>query len=257
MPAAFTEKQNERLTLSEHSNPVEANDMNTQLTRIATMVLANLLIGAAVTPTEAQQAVPAILFNQNNLGIDYVVRPLSNGENYIKITGIHAGSPAAQAGLQAGDWISKVGIRRVRDRVSFNQAVFDASGRVQFRVWDSNSRRWMWVSVNLGAIGPDPGAGGGGAPPQLTGIWQSSGGGTVHFRGGTPNLIHAESNVPWVGASDLNITPNNDGSYNFTYQQRGGFRDSGHGKLTPLNANTINGYLVNGLGIRVDFVLTR
>ena len=62
--------------------------MNTQLTRIATMVLANLLIGAAVTPTEAQQAVPAILFNQNNLGIDYVVRPLSNGENYIKITGI-------------------------------------------------------------------------------------------------------------------------------------------------------------------------
>ncbi|MEE2827313.1 MAG: PDZ domain-containing protein [Planctomycetota bacterium] len=226
--------------------------MNTHLTRIATMVLANLLIGAAVTPIEAQQAVPAILFNQDSLGIDYVVRPLSNGENYIKITGIHAGSPAARAGLQAGDWISKIGNLRVRDRRSLDRGVFGAMGRIRLRTWDSNSRRWMWVSVNLGAIGPDPGAG-----PQLTGIWQSSGGGTVHFRGSTPNLIHAESNVPWVGASDMSITPNLDGSYNFTYQQRGGFRDSGHGKLTPLNANTINGYLVNGLGIRADFVLTR
>ncbi|MCH2180517.1 MAG: PDZ domain-containing protein [Mariniblastus sp.] len=239
--------------------------MNIHLSRIATSALTTLLIGAAVSQVPAQQAVPAILFNQQQVGVDYIVRPLSNGQNYIKITGVNPGTPAARAGLQVGDWISKVGNRRVKSQLSFDKAVYGLNGQVKFYVWDSNSRNWTWVRVDFGSATPPPnpdgggggGGGGGGDATQLTGIWQSSGGGTVHFRAGTPDLIRAESNVPWVGASDLSITPNNNGSYNFTYQQRGGFRDSGYGKLTPLNANTINGYLVNGLGIRVDFVLTR
>ena len=116
-----------------------------------------------------------------------------------------------------------------------------------------------WKTLQITGLGNPVGPGGGPAlppaSPKLDGIWISSGGGTIHFRGNNP--ITAESNVPFFGRSDLRITPNGDGTYNFTYQQRGGFRDSGYGKLTPRNGNTIDAYLINGMGIKVDFVLTR
>ena len=228
--------------------------MTTFLTRIATASFAVLWIGTAVTQVQAQQAVPAIMYSQRQVGVNYVVRPLSNGDKYLKITAVDPGSPAVLAGLQVGDWISKVGSRRVRSQLSFNKAVDSSADRASFRVWDSNSRQWSWVTVALRSVDPPGNPGGNG---QLTGIWQSSGGGTVHFFGGNPNQILAKSNVPWVGPSDLVVTPNGDGSYNFTYQQRGGLRDSGFGKLTPRNGNTIDGHLVNRLGIRANFVLTR
>lgn len=228
--------------------------MTTFLTRIATASFAVLWIGTAVTQVQAQQAVPAVIYSQRQIGVNYIVRPLSNGDNYLKITAVDPGSPASLAGLQVGDWISKVGGRRVRSQFSFNKAINSSADRVSFRVWDSNSRQWTWITVVLRSVGPPGNPGGNG---QLMGIWQSSGGGTVHFFGGNPNHILAESNVPWVGPSDLVVTPNGDGSYNFTYQQRGGFRDSGFGKLTPRNGNTIDGHLVNQLGIRANFVLTR
>ncbi len=197
------------------------------------------------------------MYRQPLVGVEYVVRELSDGGNYLKITGVNPGSPARQAGLQVGDWISKVGTRRVRNQLSFDKAIHGAAGRTWFRVYDQNRETWIWVTLEFVSVGPPENPGGNGPNAQLTGIWQSSGGGTVHFRGGNPNQIRAESNVPWVGPSDLVVTPNGNGSYNFTYQQRGGFRDSGHGKLTPRDGNTIDGYLVNGLGIRADFVLTR
>jgi len=233
--------------------------MTTFLTRIATTSLVIVLLCSAVESLQAQPVSPS--WKQSKVGIWYNVKPLASGEKYLKIASVIAGSPADQAGLKRGDWISQVGSERVRSNTDFDKVVNRSEGRTWFRAYVQDRSRWIWRDLEFGTVGPpvDPGGNPPVPPPvpTLTGIWQSSGGGTVHFRGGTPDLIQAESNVPWVGASDLNITPNNDGSYNFTYQQRGGFRDSGHGKLTPLNANTINGYLVNGLGIRVDFVLTR
>ena len=228
--------------------------MTTQLPRSVTATFAALLICTAVTQVQAQQGVPAIMYGQPQVGVKYVIRELSDGDKYIKIQGVNPGSPANRAGLQVGDWISKVGIRRVRSKLSFDKAVDGSAGQNQFRVWDSNSRQWTWVTLVFQGVG-DPNNPGPNQP--LNGIWQSSGGGTVHFRGGNQGQIRAESNVPWVGLSDLNVTPNGNGTYNFTYQQRGGFRDSGYGKLTPRGGNTIDGYLVNGLGIRADFVLTR
>jgi hypothetical protein len=156
-----------------------------------------------------------------------------------------------------GDWIAKVGNRRVRNQLSFDNAVAGAADRAWFRVHDQNRDKWIWVTLQLRSVGEPGNPGGNGPNPLLTGIWQSSGGGTVHFRGGNPNHIRAESNVPWAGLSDMVVTPNGNGSYNFTYQQRGGFQDSGHGTLTPRDRNTIDGYLVNKLGIRANFVLTR
>ncbi|MCH2201793.1 MAG: PDZ domain-containing protein [Fuerstiella sp.] len=231
--------------------------MTTFLTRIATTSFTVLLTVTAVTQVPAQQRVPAIMYRQPQVGVEYVVRELSDGGSYLKVTGVNPESPARQAGLQVGDWISKVGTRRVRSQRSFDNAVNGATGRTWFRVYDQNRQKWIWITLEFGSVGPPENPGGNGPNAELTGIWQSSGGGTVHFHGGNPNQIHAESNVPWVGPSDLVVTPNGNGSYNFTYQQRGSFQDSGHGKLTPRDGNTIDGYLVNRLGIRAEFVLTR
>jgi hypothetical protein len=229
--------------------------MTTFLTRIATTSLAIVLLCSAVQSLQAEPEPRS--WRQSKVGIWYNVKPLSNGENYLKIASVIPGSPADQAGLKPGDWISKVGSRRVKSKHSFDKAVEGEAGRIWFRVHDQDRDQWIWVGLEFGSVGP-PGNPGGNPPNQpLTGIWHSSGGGTVHFRGGNPNQIRAESNVPWVGPSDLVVTPNGNGTYNFTYQQRGGFRDSGYGKLTPRGGNTIDGYLVNGLGIRADFVLTR
>jgi len=228
--------------------------MTTHLPRIVTATFAVVLLGTAVTQVRAQQGVPAIMYSQPQVGVKYVVRELSDGDKYLKIQGVNPGSPANRAGLQVGDWISKVQGTRVTSQARFDAAVNAAPDQARFRVWDRNSRGWTSVNLVLRSVGQPENPG---ENDPLTGIWQSSGGGTVHFRGGNPNQIRAESNVPWVGLSDLVVTPNGNGTYNFTYQQRGGFRDSGYGKLTPLGGNTIDGYLVNGLGIRADFVLTR
>ena len=228
--------------------------MTTFLTRIVTASIAVLMLGTAVTQVRAQQGVPAIMYRQPQVGVEYVVRELSDGNKYLKIQGVNPRSPAARAGLQVGDWISKVQATRVTSQARFDAAVNAAPDQARFRVWDRNNRGWTSVNLELRSVGQPENPDGN---DPLTGIWQSNGGGTVHFRGGNPNQIRAESNVPWVGRSDLVVTPNGNGTYNFTYQQRGGFRDSGYGKLTPRNGNTIDGYLVNGLGIRADFVLTR
>ncbi len=257
--------------------------MTTFLTRIATAVFSAMLICTAVTQVQAQ-IVQKILHTQPQVGVKYTIREnpgTGNGAwKYLNIQRVIPGTPAERAGLQSGDWIYRVQNSVVDSRARFDAAVNAAPDRASFQVKDKNNGQWTTIDLELRSIGqPEPpngggnggggnggggnggggngGGGNGGQNQLLTGIWHSSGGGTVHFRGGNPNQIRAESNVPWVGQSDLVVTPNGNGTYNFTYQQRGGFRDSGYGKLTPRGGNTIDGYLVNGLGIRADFVLSR
>jgi len=184
---------------------------------------------------------------------------------YVHITAVEPGSPAADAGLRRGQGINAIRYRgqvtQVNSTRGFDRAIaaHPKADRIDLRVLDPRTGRMKWKTLQIVGLGNPAGPGGGPAlppaSPKLDGIWISSGGGTIHFRGNNP--ITAESNVPFFGRSDLRITPNGDGTYNFTYQQRGGLRDSGYGKLTPRNGNTIDAYLVNAMGIKVDFVLTR
>ena len=235
--------------------------MTTYLPRIVTAAFAALLICTAVTQVQAQ-IVPKILYRQPQVGVEYIIKELSDGGKYLKIQGVNPGSPAKRAGLQVGDWISKVENTRVNSQARFDAAVNAAPDRARFRVWDRNSRGWTSLNLELRSVGEpeDPngnGNGNNGQNQRLISIWQSSLGGTVRFSSGNQQQIIGEANAPFAGRSDMFVTPNGDGSYNYTYQQRGGFRDSGFGKLTPRGWNTIDAYLVNGLGIRVDFTLTR
>ena len=50
---------------------------------------------------------------------------------------------------------------------------------------------------------------------------------------------------------------NPDGTFRFTYQQVDGLQDSGRGSLRVTGPNRIEGHLVNQLGIKANFVLTR
>ena len=235
--------------------------MTTQLPRIVTTTFAALLICTAVAQVQAE-IVPKILYRQPQVGVKYIIKELSDGRKYLKIQGVNPGSPAQRAGLQVGDWISKVENTRVNSQARFDAAVNAAPDRARFRVWDRNSRGWTSLNLELRSVGEpeDPngnGNGNNGQNQRRISIWQSSLGGTVRFSSGNQQQIIGEANAPFAGRSDMFVTPNGDGSYNYTYQQRGGFRDSGFGKLTPRGWNTIDAYLVNRLGIRVDFTLTR
>ena len=252
--------------------------MKTLLTQIAFVSCVTFVFGFSVTQVHAQQRQLKILYTQQEVGVRYRIKPVNsgngNGWQYLDITSVIAGSAAERAGLQPGDGIYRVHSNNrsevVDNAARFNAAIAASRGaeQIQLQVLDRNTRSWTWVSLTMQGLGnpnepapgpgPEPDPAPGDLPPArpvLTGIWMSSGGGTVHFRGSNP--IRGESNVPWVGRSDLQVTPNGDGTYNFLYQQRDGLRDSGHGQLTPRGANTIDGYLINGLGMRFDFVLTR
>ena len=236
--------------------------MATHVPRIVTATFAALLISTAAAQVQAEM-VPKILYRQSQVGVQYIVKELSDGATYLKIQGINPGSPAKRSGLQVGDWISKVGYTRVSSRARFDAAVNAAPDRTTLRVWDKNSRRWTSIKIVLRSVGPPPiengngnGNGNNGQNQGLMTTWQSSLGGTIRFSSNQRQII-GEANAPFAGRSDMILTPNGDGSYHYTYQQRGGFRDSGSGKLTPRNWNTIDAYLVNRLGIRVDFTLTR
>lgn len=233
--------------------------MTTHLPRIVATTFAGLLIAANVVQVQAEM-VPKILYRQSQVGVQYIIKELSDGGTYLKIQGVNPQSPAKRSGLQAGDWISKVGNTRVSSRARFDAAVNAAPDRTTFRVWDKNSQRWTTVQIVLRSVGqPEPPHenGNNGPNQELLRTWYSSLGGTIRFRSGNRQQLLGEANAPIAGRSDMVLTPNNDGSYSYTYQQRGGFRDSGFGKLTPRDRNTIDAYLVNRLGIRVDFTLTR
>ena len=235
--------------------------MTTQLPRTVTATFAALLICTAVAQVQAEM-VPKILYRQHQVGVKYIIKELSDGGKYLKIQGVNLGSPANRAGLQVGDWISKVENTRVNSQARFDAAVNAAPDRARFRVWDRNSRGWTSINLELRSIGEPQapegnGNGNNGENQRLMTIWQSSLGGTIRFSSGNQQQIIGVANAPIAGRSDMFLTPNGDGSYNYRYQQRGGFRDSGFGKLTPRGWNTIDAYLVNRLGIRVDFTLTR
>ena len=230
--------------------------MATNLSQPVLPVITGLLIAVNSTLTQAE-VIPKILHRQSKVGVRYIVKPLSDGEMYLKIQGVDPGSPAKRSGLQSGDWISRVGNVRVKSRDSFDEAIASAQDRTSFRVWDQNSRRWTSIDIVLSSAGQP-------APPNpnadqnldLIETWQSSLGGTIRFRHHRGQM-RGEAHTPLAGTSDLFLIANGDGSYNFTYQQRGGFRDSGHGRITPRDCRTMDAYLVNRLGMRVEFTLTR
>ena len=219
-------------------------------------VITGLLIAVNSTLTQAD-VIPKILHRQSKVGVRYIVKPLSNGETYLRIQGVDPGSPAKRSGLQSGDWISRVGNVRVKSRASFDAAIASAQDRTSFRVWDQNSRRWTSIDIVLSSAGqPAPPNPNDYQNPDLIETWQSSLGGTIRFRHHRGQM-RGEAHTLLAGTSDLLLIANRDGSYNFTYQQRGGFRDSGHGRITPRDWRTMDAYLVNRLGIRVEFTLTR
>lgn len=234
--------------------------MTRNLTRIVTATFTGLLITACASQAHAE-FVPKILYRQSLVGVQYIIKELSDGDTYLKIQRVNPASPAQRSGLQAGDWISRVGNTRVNSRARFDAAILAAPNRTTLRVWDQNSRQWTSIEIVLRSLGepepPDPNGNGINGPnPHLITTWRSSLGGTIRFTR-NQQQITGQALAPLAGWSDLFVTPNGDGSYHYTYQQRNGLRDSGHGKLTPRTPNTIDGYLINRLGIRVDFTLTR
>mgnify|MGYP001139107176 CR=1 FL=1 len=234
--------------------------MSTNLPRIVTATFTGLLIAACAAQVHAE-VVPKILYRQSLVGVQYIIKELSDGDTYLKIQRVNPASPAKRSGLQAGDWISKVGSTRVNSRARFDAAILAAPNRTTLRVWDQNSRQWTSIDIVLRSVGePEPpeqnGNGNNGQNPILMTTWRSSLGGTIRFTR-NQQRITGQAHAPLAGWSDLFVTPNGDGSYHYTYQQRNGLRDSGHGKLTPRNWNTIDAYLINSLGIRVEFTLTR
>ncbi|MDG2381833.1 MAG: hypothetical protein P8N76_09170 [Pirellulaceae bacterium] len=242
--------------------------MKTLPTQIAFVSCAAFLMCAPSSKVQADKPVEKLLNTQQEVGVSFSIKRVNPGTasayQYLYVSSVFSGSPAERAGLQRGDGIFRVRTKArttvVDDAAKFDAAIAATPGMklIELQVRDRNTGNWQWVVLRMQGVGVPMGPGPGSAPPaspKLAGIWMSSGGGTVHFRGSNP--IVAESNVPWVGRSDLEISPNGDGTYNFVYQQRGGLRDSGHGKLTPRDARTIDGYLINGLGMRFDFVLTR
>jgi hypothetical protein len=263
---------------SNQSREEEPMRMNIELKRTLatiTFLFATIMSGTHVPAAEAAQVqtkiVPKILYRQPQVGVAYTVKELSDGSKYLKIQRVNPGSPAKRAGLQVGDWISKVENTRVNSQARFDAAVNAAPDRARFRVWDKNSRDWTSINLELRSVGqPQPingnGNNGQAAPPpppppvpggpDLTGLWRSSLSGTMRF---TPTQwgFTGNSIVPFVGSSNMNCMKLNNGSYSFTYTNYSGVRDSGQGTLKFVGWNRIQGSVTSSSGIRANFILTR
>ena len=252
--------------------------MNIELKRTLatiTFLFATIMSGTHVPAAEAAQVqtkiVPKILYRQPQVGVAYTVKELSDGNKYLKIQRVNPGSPAKRAGLQVGDWISKVENTRVNSQARFDAAVNAAPDRARFRVWDKNSRDWTSINLELRSVGqPQPingnGNNGQAAPPpppppvpggpDLTGLWRSSLSGTMRFKP-TPWGFAGNSIVPFVGSSEMDCRKLNNGSYSFTYTNYSGVRDSGQGTLKFVGWNRIQGSVTSSSGVRANFILTR
>ena len=235
--------------------------MAVHMTRILVASFVSLLVSTAVSEVQAQNIVPKLrsVFSFNQLGLKCSVRS-ANWGNYLFVEQTQPGLGAALAGLEPGDLISRVNNRRVMNGVTLRAAVDASPDVASFQVFDVRTNQWEWIDVQVRQIGqPDPGNGGVGNGPNLdlTGIWQSSLGGTMQFFPGPPQGFLAVSNVPLFGSSDMFCTRDFDGSISFTYQQRNGARDHGSGLLRRQGLNRLTGYFVNSLGVQVSFVLTR
>jgi len=241
------------------------------MTRILVVSFASLVVSAAVPEVQAQDVVPKVrsVFSFNQIGLKYSVRG-ANWGNYLFVEQTQPGLGAALAGLEPGDLISRVNNFRVMNGATLRGAVDASPDVARFQVFDVRTNQWKRINVQVRQIGqpvpdnnavpiPDPGNGGAGNGPNqnLAGIWQSSLGGTIQFFPGPPQGFLAAANVPLFGSSDMFCTRNFDGSFSFTYQQRNGARDHGSGLLRPQGLNRLTGYFINGLGVQVNFVLTR